>query len=46
MAGATTSAGDDNSDIEEPGVVMGHHGLGAPGQVPISEVVDMALFVL
>jgi hypothetical protein len=42
---ASSSALDDD-DIadEEPDVIMGHSGLGAPGQVFVLEAVDMTLF--
>jgi hypothetical protein len=44
---ASSSALDDD-DIadEEPDVIMGHPGLGAPGQVFVLEAVDMTLFAL
>jgi hypothetical protein len=45
-ASSSASGDGDNAVEEELEVVMGHHGLGAPGQVSIPEAVDTALFAL
>jgi hypothetical protein len=50
MTGATarvsSAPGDDDNVVEDPKVVMGHPGLGAPGHVSVTEAVDIALFAL
>jgi hypothetical protein len=46
MAAATTSAGADDNTVEESEVIMGHHGLRAPGTISLFEVMGTSHFVL
>jgi hypothetical protein len=46
MVAATTLVAAADDTIEEPEVVVGHHGLGGPRQVSIPKVVDTTLSAL
>jgi hypothetical protein len=45
-ASSSVPGDDDNAVEEEPEVVIGHPGLGAPGQVSVPDAVDTTLFAL